>query len=167
MCIARLGVAVCMAIGSLIFATSAFAKAAPNQGHGQAIVTILSKKDASVPVSKLQQSLQITVNEKESRIDGFVPLYGADGNLENRGRPRFLFATRFSRVMEAAGHKPSALSAQLLNKLCNFSRFTEQNFFAKCKEVTDKESIGTRRHARCHQLIAPILTDLTVHAGER
>ena len=43
--------------------------------------------------------------------------------------------------MEAAHFQPSAFSVQLLNKFCNFGRFTEQNFFAKCKEVTDKESI--------------------------
>jgi hypothetical protein len=39
------------------------------------------------------------------------------------------------------GRALSALSPQLLNKFCDFSRFTEQNFFAKRKEVIDKDSI--------------------------
>jgi hypothetical protein len=41
-------------------------------------------------------------------------------------------ATKCSRLKEAA-----RFSTQLLNKFRDFSRFTEQNFFAKRKEVID------------------------------
>ena len=50
-------------------------------------------------------------------------------------------ATKYSRLVEAARCQPSAFSDQLLNKFCDFSRFTEQDFFAKRKEVTHKDSI--------------------------
>jgi hypothetical protein len=50
--------------------------------------------------------------------------------------------TKCSRLKEAARFQLSALSPQLLNKFCDFSRFTEQNFFAKRKEVIDKDSIS-------------------------
>jgi hypothetical protein len=54
-------------------------------------------------------------------------------------------ATKYSRLVEAARCQPSALIAQLLH-VCrfDFNDFVRQNFFAKRKEVTDKESI---RHA--------------------
>jgi hypothetical protein len=46
--------------------------------------------------------------------------------------------------VDAARCQPSAFSTQLLNKhremLFNFSNVIRQNFFAKCKEVTDKGS---------------------------
>jgi hypothetical protein len=51
----------------------------------------------------------------------------------------FLSAARCrNRLFEIEGGRAlSALSPQLLNKFCDFSRFTEQNFFAKRKEVID------------------------------
>ena len=61
--------------------------------------------------------------------------------------------------MEAARCQPSAFSDQLLNKFCDFSRFTEQDFFAKRKEVTHKESI--RAYSSNEELMfLPEWTDL-------
>jgi hypothetical protein len=42
--------------------------------------------------------------------------------------------------MQAARFQLSAFSAQQLNKCSDFDHFMKQNFFAKRKEVIDKES---------------------------
>jgi hypothetical protein len=54
-------------------------------------------------------------------------------------------ATKFSKLMEAARCQPSVLDGQLLNNhpehSFDFRQVVRQNFFAECKEVTDRESI--------------------------
>jgi hypothetical protein len=49
---------------------------------------------------------------------------------------------KYSGLAEAARYQLSALSFP--NKRRDFSHFAQQNFFAKCKEVIDKESICSR-----------------------
>jgi hypothetical protein len=53
---------------------------------------------------------------------------------------RLRAATKYPTLVVAARYQLSALSVQLLNKFRDFSRFTGKNFFAFCKEVTDKDS---------------------------
>jgi len=54
-------------------------------------------------------------------------------------------ATKYSKLVEAARFQPSAFRAQLLDERrehgFDFNRIASQNFFASCKEVTDKESM--------------------------
>ena len=53
-----------------------------NQGQGQAIVTILPKKSDVATTDVSQQSLQVTVNGKQSQISAWQPLHGAQSPVE-------------------------------------------------------------------------------------
>ena len=51
-------------------------------GHGQAVVTILSKHHTEVAPNISQQDLGVKVNGKDSNITGWTPLRGAEDRLE-------------------------------------------------------------------------------------
>jgi hypothetical protein len=78
----KLGMAICMAAGTLALIAPAFSNTTIDQGQGQAIVTILPEKDGKAPVSIPQQDLRVKVNGKESSITNWVALSGPNSNLE-------------------------------------------------------------------------------------
>ena len=78
----RLGMYICLAVGTLALIAPAFPKTAIGQGWGQAIVTVLPKKDIKEPVSIAQQDLRVEVSGKESNITDWVPLRGSNSDLE-------------------------------------------------------------------------------------
>ena len=78
----KLGMAICMAAGTLALIAPAFSNTTTDQGQGQAIVTVLPEKDGKTPVSIPQQDLRVKVNGKESSITNWVALSGPNSNLE-------------------------------------------------------------------------------------
>jgi hypothetical protein len=78
----KLGMAICMAAGTLTLIAPAFPEATTDQGRGQAIVTVLPKNDREAPVDILQKDLQVKVNGKESSVTDWVPLRGPNSDLE-------------------------------------------------------------------------------------
>lgn len=53
-----------------------------NQGQGRAVVTILPKKSDTASTDVSQQSIQVTVNGKQSQISAWQPLRGAQAPVE-------------------------------------------------------------------------------------
>ena len=78
----NLGMAICLAVGTLALIAPAFPKTAAGQGWGQAIVTVLPKKEMEAPVNITQQNLLVEVSGKESKITDWVPLRGPNSDLE-------------------------------------------------------------------------------------
>jgi len=78
----KLGMFICLAVGTLALIAPAFPKTATNQGWGQAIVTVLPKHDIKGPVNITQQDLRVEVSGKESSITNWLPLRGPDSDLE-------------------------------------------------------------------------------------
>jgi hypothetical protein len=78
----KLGMFVCLAVGTLALTAPAFPKRAIDQGRGQVIVTVLPKKDLEEPVNITQQNLRVEVSGKESSITDWVPLRGPNSNLQ-------------------------------------------------------------------------------------
>jgi len=74
--------AILIAAGTLAMAARAFPEATAGQGAGQAVVTVLPKKNMEAPVNILQQDLQVKVNGKESSVTNWVPLRGQNDGLE-------------------------------------------------------------------------------------
>ncbi len=75
-----LGMAMFVAAGAAILMASASAE--PLQGQGQAVVTVLPKKNLEAPIEITAQDLQVKVNGKESSVTNWVPLRGDNGDLE-------------------------------------------------------------------------------------
>lgn len=75
-----LGMALLMAAGAATLAASASPE--PAKGQGEAVVTVLPKKNLEAPVNITAQDLQVKVNGKESSVTNWVPLRGERGDLE-------------------------------------------------------------------------------------
>ncbi len=75
-----LGMAMLMAAGAAIL--SAPASPEPLQGQGQAVVTVLPKKNLEAPVNITAQDLQVRVNGKDSNVTNWVALRGENSDLE-------------------------------------------------------------------------------------
>lgn len=77
-----LGMVISMVTGALIIAAPALLEATTVQGEGQAIITVLPKKDREAPVNVTLQDVQAKVNGKDSSVTNWVPLRGREGSLE-------------------------------------------------------------------------------------
>ncbi|HLY42646.1 MAG TPA: hypothetical protein VKR52_15625 [Terracidiphilus sp.] len=71
-----------LAAGAAITAVPAFSAPAPEQGQGQALITVLPKKDNEARPNVTQQDVQLKVNGKASDITSFSPAQGAGSPLE-------------------------------------------------------------------------------------
>jgi hypothetical protein len=76
----RIGMAICVAVGTLVLSSPAFPKTDVEMGNGQAIVTALAKNKAPLNIS--QQDLTVEVRGKQSTITDWVPLRGPNSDLE-------------------------------------------------------------------------------------
>ncbi|MGA8728824.1 MAG: hypothetical protein WB608_08750 [Terracidiphilus sp.] len=77
-----LGMAMFVAAGAAILMSSASAE--PLRGQGQAVVTVLPKKNLEAPIEITAQDLQVKVNGKESSVTNWVPLAGRQRRLGTR-----------------------------------------------------------------------------------
>jgi hypothetical protein len=78
----KLAFAMSLAAGPLMAAAPAFA-AAENEGHGQAVITVLPVHDKeAAPANLSQQDLVIKINGKDSTITNWMPLRGVNDRLE-------------------------------------------------------------------------------------
>ena len=78
----RLGMAMLMAAGTLALVAQASPEPTTNQGEGQAVITVLPKKNLEAPVNITAQDLQLKVDGKDSSVTNWVPLRGENGDLE-------------------------------------------------------------------------------------
>jgi hypothetical protein len=67
---------------TLVAAASVAFSQNENQGKGQSVVTILPKKSDTGSTDVSQQSVQVTVNGKQSQISAWQPLRGAQAPVE-------------------------------------------------------------------------------------
>lgn len=77
-----LGMAMLMAAGTVLLAAPVSPESTTNDGQGQAVVTVLPKKNLEAPVDVTAQDLQVKVNGKESNVTNWVPLRGENSDLE-------------------------------------------------------------------------------------
>lgn len=77
----KIAIAMSLAAGALMAASPAFPQN-ENEGHGQAVVTVLPTKDADQAPNLSSQDLAIKINGKDSTITNFMPLRGQNDRLE-------------------------------------------------------------------------------------
>lgn len=75
-----LGMAMLVAAGTTMIVAPAFSE--PTDGQGQAVVTVLPKKNLEAPVSITAQDLRVRVNGKDSNVTNWVALRGENSDLE-------------------------------------------------------------------------------------
>lgn len=76
----KLGMAILMAAGTVVLAAPAFPEA--STGQGQAVVTVLPKKNMEAPVNITAQDLQVRVGGKDSCVTNWLPLRAPNDDLE-------------------------------------------------------------------------------------
>jgi len=78
----KLAFAMSLAAATLMTAAPAFA-ADENEGHGQAVITVLPLHDKeATPANLSQQDLAVKINGKDSTITNWMPLRGENDRLE-------------------------------------------------------------------------------------
>jgi hypothetical protein len=64
------------------FSVTATAQNEPNQGTGQAVVTVLPKVDGQIPASVLNQDLSVKVNGTKAKVSEWKPLNKPENRVE-------------------------------------------------------------------------------------
>jgi hypothetical protein len=77
----KIGLASWMVAGALLLTVSGFAQDEKAGGQGQAVITILTKHNESVPTVP-PQDVSAKVNGKDSTVTGWQPFKGANDSLE-------------------------------------------------------------------------------------
>lgn len=92
-------------------AMPAFSAPAPEQGQGQALITVLPKKDNEARPNITQQQVQLKVDGKTSDITSFSPARGAGSPLELvlmiDGGARTSLGTQMSEIQKFVQEMPS------------------------------------------------------------
>ncbi|HUN86525.1 MAG TPA: hypothetical protein VMU48_19255 [Terracidiphilus sp.] len=74
--------AMLMAVASMVVVAPAFSEPNPDQGQGQAVVTVLPKENAEAQSNIMPQDLQLKVNGKVSNVTSWTRARGAGSPLE-------------------------------------------------------------------------------------
>jgi hypothetical protein len=76
------GMAMCLAVITLLAAAPGFSQTDSHQGQGKAVVTVLPKHDGASPLSITGQELSIKVNGKPAQFTSWKPLQSGENSLE-------------------------------------------------------------------------------------
>jgi hypothetical protein len=76
------GMAICVAVITLLTAAPGFSQSESHQGQGRAVVTVLPRHEGAAPLSITGQQLSINVNGKPAQVTSWKPLQGAENSLE-------------------------------------------------------------------------------------
>src|ERR1039458_7338862 len=76
------GMIVCMAAATLLATANSFPQNNSYQGQGQAVVTVLPKKNGTVPSSVTNQDLSVKVNGKNAKVTKWAPFHSPNNSLE-------------------------------------------------------------------------------------
>ena len=76
------GMIVCMAAATLLATANSFPQNNSYQGQGQAVVTVLPKKNGTVPSSVTNQDLSVKVNGKNAKVTKWAPFQSPNNSLE-------------------------------------------------------------------------------------
>ena len=76
------GIAICMAVTVLFAWAPGFSQSESEQGHGQAVVTVLPKQEGTLPPSVTGQDLSVKVDGKPARVTSWKPFQSPENSLE-------------------------------------------------------------------------------------
>jgi hypothetical protein len=76
------GIAICVAVTMLFAAAPGFSQSESEQGHGQAVVTVLPKHEGALPPSFTGQDLSVKVNGKQARVTSWKPFQSPENSIE-------------------------------------------------------------------------------------